>query len=172
MESLEGSNKWLFRVILIGVFLFLAQLYQGQYVFYSRYYLKPIATMTLIVTVGAYLYNHKIRSTRSFWLAMSLSMIFLMINGVLVARGLSMGISKINLAKLQEQMRTCESAQTQFENDLKNGNVRYFTSGMGEDEDYNDSMKSTYDLEVYHLGCVMVSGFTCYNELVEKVVIN
>ncbi len=61
-------------------------------------------------------------------------------------------------------------AENQFKIDLEENDVKYFTFGMGEDEEFRAELEERFGLKVYHLGCSTTPPFDCYNKKVEQVV--
>lgn len=70
--------------------------------------------------------------------------------------------------KTLERINTCEKAHIQFNYDVKNQSLKYFLFGYGVDEQLRQTLEDKYNLNVYHLGCIVTPAFECYNELVEQ----
>src|SRR5690606_12226773 len=63
-----------------------------------------------------------------------LSVIFV-INLLLISEVITFEIYKYKITQI-EKIDTCEKAELQFDIDLKNQSLKYFTFGMGVDEEY------------------------------------
>ncbi len=65
-------------------------------------------------------------------------------------------------------MRTCELAERAFNKDLESGNLKCFTFGIGSNELSASYLENEYNLNVWHMGCIVEHPLLCYNELVEQ----
>ncbi len=99
-----------------------------------------------------------------------LSVIFA-INLLLISEVITFEIYKYKITQI-EKIETCEKAELQFDIDLKNQSLKYFTFGMGVDEEYQKNLEDNYNLEVYHMGCIVENSYECYNELVKRHLMN
>ncbi len=93
--------------------------------------------------------------------------IFLILNSLLSSEVTYLQYRSYQYSKIYE-IKTCELAEKAFYKDLENGDLRYFTFGLGEHEPTRDYLEDKYDLEVFHVGCVVDNSLICYNELVEQ----
>lgn len=149
-------------------FLFLFNSYENLPFSGFTDYLKIGSQVFLILTLisaGIYLYH---RTNQYFKRSVYVSFIFFVINSVLVIEAVAFEIHVAKFSKIQKQLIDCEAAKNQFQKDLENDDLKYFTIGMGMDEAYYNKLEKEYGLDVYHLGCMGLPGYMCYNELVEN----
>lgn len=128
-----------------------------------RSFLIPLFLISIILVI---VYGFKSTSS-TYRSALFTLLVFFFLNVLLVSEVVAFEVHKYKLTQL-EKMDTCEKAVLQFETDLKSGSLKYFTFGLGVDEEYQDKLQDQFDLDVYHMGCVVTESFTCYDELVEK----
>ncbi|MGD1894668.1 MAG: hypothetical protein ACFB15_29260 [Cyclobacteriaceae bacterium] len=89
-------------------------------------------------------------------------------NTALVAEVIAFEVHVAKLSKIERKLETCEKAEDQFKTDLASEALKYFTFGIGEDEEFTKKLENDYGLEVYHMGCIVTPPFKCYNTQVEQ----
>lgn len=124
-----------------------------------------ILLVLTLISVTIYLVK---RTSYAYKSSLIVASIFFLLNSVLVTEIIALEIHGAKLNKIEKQLETCEKAKTQFQIDLENEDLKYFTFGIGIDEEFNKKLEDEYGLEVYHMGCIVHSSYKCYNEQVEK----
>ena len=122
-------------LLISSVLLFVVNFYANLPI--SKYigYLKITSGLLLPITlVVAFIYLLK-RTRTIFKISTLIALTFLIVNLVLVQKVISFEIQKAELDKIKVQMATCERAIRQFDLDLKDDDLKYFTFGLGDDAD-------------------------------------
>jgi prepilin signal peptidase PulO-like enzyme (type II secretory pathway) len=166
-----NRNKYNYLLICILVssgFLFAVNFYVDFAITRFTGYVKIGSVIFLILTLISVTTHTIKRTTKTFNSSIIVASIFFLLNTVLVTEIVALEIHGAKLYKIEKQLETCEKAKNQFRIDLENDDLKYFTFGMGIDEEYNSKLEDMYGLEVYHMGCIVYSSYVCYNELVEK----
>jgi hypothetical protein len=131
-------------------------------------YVKIGSGIFLILTlISATIYLIK-RTSKTYKSSLIVTSIFFLLNFVLGTEIIAIEIHGAKLYKIEKQVETCEKAKAQFQIDLENGDLKYFTFGIGIDEEFNNKLEDEYGLEVYHMGCIAYPSYECYNKQVEK----
>jgi hypothetical protein len=131
-------------------------------------YIKIASGLFLILTVISTIFYFVKRTPKTFKSSLLITIVFLLLNLVLVTEIIVLEIQGAKLYKLEKQLETCEKARNQFRIDLADGTLKYFTFGIGEDEEFTKKLEDRYGLQVYHMGCIVNASFECYNSLVEQ----
>jgi hypothetical protein len=122
----------------------------------------------LILTLAsAIVYLFK-RTRKSLITSLIVTSVFLVLSSFQVSEVIATDNYYARLHNIEKQLETCEMAKNQFKIDFSHGDLKYFTFGIGGDEDFNEQLENEYDLEVYHMGCLVNPSMECYNNLVEK----
>jgi prepilin signal peptidase PulO-like enzyme (type II secretory pathway) len=156
-----NRNKYNYLLICILVssgFLFAVNFYVDFAITRFTGYVKIGSVIFLILTLISVTTHTIKRTTKTFNSSIIVASIFFLLNTVLVTEIVALEIHGAKLYKIEKQLET----------DLENDDLKYFTFGMGIDEEYNSKLEDMYGLEVYHMGCIVYSSYVCYNELVEK----
>ncbi|MEP4531485.1 MAG: hypothetical protein ABJ004_00255 [Cyclobacteriaceae bacterium] len=132
---------------------------------------RTASTIFFVLTLISSIIYFSKKSTAALRTTLIVSTLFLMLNALLTFEVAYFEWWSYQLSKIHE-MRTCELAEQAFNKDLKNGNLKYFTFGMGSDEPSENYLQDEYELSVWHMGCIVDQPLVCYNELVENHVSN
>lgn len=62
----------------------------------------------------------------------------------------------------------CDELKKLFVKDLRNEEIKFFQYGMGTDIELHENLKSKYGIESFGMGCMKLSTIDCYNDLVNK----
>lgn len=119
----------------------------------------------LITVITLLLYGIK-RTIVRYRISLTVLIMFFIINVFGVTEVAAYKVYTHKVSQI-EKIDSCEAAATEFESDQKKGSLKYFTFGLMEDEAFNEELKDQYDLEVYHMGCVVNPALVCYNSRVE-----
>jgi hypothetical protein len=132
---------------------------------------KYASTIFFALTlISSILYYYK-KSRATFRTTIIFGSVFFILNALLTFELVAFDWRSYQLSKIKE-MRTCELATQAFNKDLENGNLKYFTFGIGSDQLSENYLEDEYDLNVWHMGCIADHPLVCYNELVEQHVTN
>ena len=70
------------------------------------------------------------------------------------------------------QIENYQEAKELFERDLENHELKYFAYGMYYDKAYYKKLKKMYDLEIFHMGCIIEGRLKKYNHYIETEVMD
>lgn len=130
-------------------------------------YIWMLTVLFLLFGIAASVLYIIKKSTQTYRINLITLSLFLILNMILLKEVFILEYTKYRMSQI-EKIDTCEKAQLQFDIDLKNQSLKYFTFGMGVDEEYQNNLEDKYNLEVYHMGCIVENSYECYNEHVEK----
>lgn len=136
----------------------------------TRYYgyIKIASGFFLILTIIAAVFYSVKRTWKTFRSSLIIASVFFLLNSILVAEIIALEMHSANLYKMERQLETCEKAENQFKVDFENDDLKYFTFGIVEDEAFTTKLEKEYNLEVYHVGCIVYASYECYNTKIEK----
>jgi hypothetical protein len=66
------------------------------------------------------------------------------------------------------QINNYLEAKDLFERDLENNELKYFTYGMFYNKSYYRKLKRKYNLEIFHMGCIIEGRLSKYNFYIEE----
>lgn len=133
--------------------------------------LRFAGTIFFVLTLISAIVYFSYKSLTALRTTLVISTIFLILNALITFEAAFFEWQSYQLSKIHE-MRTCELAELAFNKDLENGNLKYFTFGMGSDELAESYLEDEYNLNVWHMGCIVEHPLICYNKLVEQHVTN
>ena len=129
-------------------------------------YFEVVAILGVFLA-GLLLVTHLLfRNKRWLKAAMIVACMSLTANGVLLINWAAERQYKKEMAKIQEMERSGD-IHGHFVKDVENGQLKYFTFGIGQNTTFAEHLSEKFDLEVYHMGCNAFGPLLYYNELVE-----
>ncbi|QNR23858.1 hypothetical protein [Croceimicrobium hydrocarbonivorans] len=130
-------------------------------------WLKAMSYLFLIGTWGSFIIFRLKKNRLAYRITLLLNS-FLLVSSILLLSLWGL-IEEHNSQRSEiEKISSCEMAEKQFKIDLKNDDLKYFTFGIAADEMETIYLRTRYDLEVWHMGCLFDSNLICYNDLVRK----
>ena len=147
----KPKSYLLVYLLISSGFLFAVNFYMDFAITRFTEYLKITLLIFFILTfISTTIYLIK-KTGNTFRGSLAITAIFFLFNTVLVAEVIAFEIHVAKLSKIERKLETCEKAENQFKTDLASGNLKYFTFGIGEDEEFTEKLESDYGLEVYHM---------------------
>ncbi len=127
--------------------------------------IKVFTLLTLIISLCSIIVFNFNKTLKVYRIVLVVVSIFLILNLSLVKDVIAYEYESYRLSEVYE-MDSCEKAEIQFAKDLKNGELKFFIFGIGTNPEVHRKLKEDYNLEVFYMGCIILSSYECYNKLV------
>lgn len=155
------------KLIISALMIFLLNIYSGITIERAPEYIKLTMGIFLVMNVFTLIIHLLTKSIITYRLSFITLFIFLVLNLTILGEIIGFGIDKYEMSKI-DKMNTCEKATTQFYEDLRNGELKYFLFGIGPNENFMNKLRDKYNLKTYYMGCIFTPSYICYNKLVAK----
>jgi len=70
------------------------------------------------------------------------------------------------------EFESCEKIQKRFEEDLINGELKYFQDEYDSDLEFEERLRDEHDIELIGISCTQFTSMECYNDLVKDYIKN
>ncbi len=64
---------------------------------------------------------------------------------------------------------SCEKIKKRFEEDLVNGELKYFQDEYASDLEFEERLRDKHDIELIGISCTQFTSMECYNDLVKEL---
>lgn len=68
------------------------------------------------------------------------------------------------------EYESCEKIQKRFEEDLINGELKYFQDKYNSDLEFEERLRDEHDIELIGISCTQFTSMECYNYLVKEYI--
>lgn len=154
-------------LVILSMMLYAVGIYNDLQLTRVTGYIRLLASLFCLLTIIILLIHAFKGTLHTYKVSLVVLLMFLSLNFVLVMEVVMFEIHKYEISKV-EKINTCEKANLQFVKDLKNSSLKYFVFGIAEDQVYSQWLEDQYNLDVYHMGCVVTPSYECYNKHVES----
>lgn len=161
-------QKIVFKLIFgIAIVLFALNTYMEAGITITGGRIRSITSVFFILTIIISIVYFVKRTSKTYQVFVITCSVFLLLNISLVFEIAAFKYQYYQLSQIAK-INTCEKAKLTYQEDLESGDLRYFMFGMGVEERTKDQLTNVYNLDVYHMGCIVDNSLACYNKLVEQ----
>lgn len=129
-----------------------------------------------IISFVIYLIRAKLKKTLTFLLAITI--IFFCFSMFFNLRLAKNNYDRIQCNKGMSEYykyfeyESCEKIQKRFEEDLINGELKYFQNKYNSDLEFEEKLRDEHNFELIGINCTQFTSMRCYNNLVKEYIKN